>query len=205
MASRTIVDSVTPVDRPPAHVEALTAALAELSARHPGAVFARYLDRAPQIDPSAFIAPGAAIIGAVRLGPRTSVWFQCVLRGDVNRIEIGAGSNLQDGTVVHLGDDDPTIVGEDVVVGHRAVLHGCTIGDGTLVGIQSTVLDGATIGHGSIVGAGALVTAGADIPPRSLVLGAPAKVVRTLTAADEDFHRRLAAKYTRLAHNYRVG
>jgi carbonic anhydrase/acetyltransferase-like protein (isoleucine patch superfamily) len=205
LASRTVVDSVTPVDGPPARVEALETILADLRLRHPGAVFARYLDRVPEIDPSAFVAPGVAIVGAVRLGPRTSVWFGCVLRGDVNRIELGAGSNLQDGTVVHLGDDDPTIVGEDVVVGHRAVLHGCTVGDGTLVGIQSTVLDGAKIGHGSIVGAGALVTAGADIPPRSLVLGAPAKVVRTLTAADEDFHRRLAGKYTRLAHNYKVG
>ena len=144
-------------------------------------------------------------MGDVRLGNDVSIWYGCVLRGDVNRIEVGDRSNLQDGTVVHLGDQDPTIVGEEVVVGHRAVLHGCTVGSGTLVGIQSTILDGARIGEGSIIGSGALITAGTEIPPRSLVLGMPGKVVRTLTASDEAFHRQLAAKYVRLATNYRVG
>ena len=205
MVSRTVTDSVAEVDGPPADVDALHAALDALRDRHPGAVFSRYLDAVPQIDPTCFIAPGAAIVGDVRLGPKASVWFGCVLRGDVNRIEVGARSNLQDGTVVHLGDDDPTIVGDDVVVGHRAVVHGCTIGDGTLVGIAATILDGATIGHGSVIGAGAVVTAGTVVPPHSLVLGVPAKVVKTLDPSAEDFHRALAGKYTRLAHNYRVG
>lgn len=205
MASRTVVDSVRTVEGPPAHLEALQAELLALRERLPGVIVERYLDRVPRVAADAFVAPGAAIVGDVTLGPEVSVWFGCVLRGDVNRIEIGARSNLQDGTVVHLGDDDPTIVGEEVVVGHRAVIHGCTIGGGTLVGIQATILDGVRIGEGCVIGAGALIPAGREIPAHSLVLGAPGKVVRTLTAADEDFHRRLAGKYTRLAHNYRVG
>ncbi len=205
MASRTVVDSVAKVFEPPSNLDALESALDELRNRHRGAVFERYLHAVPEVAEDAYVAPTAALVGNVRLGPRTSVWYGCVLRGDVNRIEVGSGSNLQDGTVVHLGDDDPTILGEEVVVGHRAVIHGCTIGAGTLVGIQSTILDGASIGEGSIIGSAALVTAGTQIPPRSLVLGVPGKVVKTLTAADEAFHRQLAGKYVRLAHNYRRG
>jgi carbonic anhydrase/acetyltransferase-like protein (isoleucine patch superfamily) len=174
MVSRTIVDSVREVAGPPADLAAVEEALAALRAAHPGATIARYLDRVPLVDASAFVAPGAAIVGAVTLAASTSVWFGCVLRGDVNRIAIGERSNLQDATVVHVGDRDPTIVEEDVVVGHRAVLHGCTIGAGTLVGIGATLLDGVRVGAGSIIGAGALVIAGSEIPPRSLVLGAPA-------------------------------
>jgi len=123
----------------------------------------------------------------------------------VNRIQIGPRSNLQDGTVVHVGDRDAALIGADVVVGHRAVLHGCSIEDAVLVGIQATVLDGSVIGHGSVIGAGAVVTAGTIIPPHSLVLGVPAKVQRSLSESEEAFHRELAAKYTRLAHNYRHG
>ncbi|MEM7159830.1 MAG: gamma carbonic anhydrase family protein [Myxococcota bacterium] len=205
MASRTVVDSVAKVEGPPAQREALEQHLAALRERSPGAIIGRYLDRVPQIAEDAFVAAGAVVMGDVELRSKTSVWFGCVLRGDVNRIEIREGSNLQDGTVVHLGDEDGTFVGEDVVVGHRAVIHGCTIGGGTLVGIQATVLDGVTIGEGCIIGAGTLVPAGREIPPHSLVLGTPGKIVRTLSASDEDFHRRLAGKYTRLAHNYRVG
>lgn len=205
MASRTIVDSVQTVEGPPERLEALEAELRALRGRLPGVIVERYLERVPTVGQHVFVAPGAALVGDVTLGNHVSVWFGCVLRGDVNRIVIGERSNLQDGTVVHLGDDDPTIVGEEVVVGHRAVIHGCTIGGGTLVGIQATILDGVKIGEGCVIGAGALIPAGREIPPHSLVLGAPGKVVRTLTAADEEFHRRLAGKYTRLAHNYRVG
>ena len=169
------------------------------------AIVDRYLDRLPEIGADWFVAPGAALVGAVSLADEVSVWYGCVLRGDVNRITIGPRSNLQDGTVVHLGDLDPTEVGADVVVGHRAVLHGCTVGDGCLIGIQATLLDGAVIGRGSVVGAGALVTAGTVIPPRSLVLGAPGKVVKTLSDDAEAFHVALAAKYVRLQHNHRVG
>lgn len=205
MAIRTIADSVTSVSGPPENLAELNAALAELGAHFPGVIFRRYLGRVPRVAADVFLAPGAAIIGDVEIGPGASVWFGCVLRGDVNRIVVGARSNLQDGTVVHLGDDDATIIGEDVVVGHRAVVHGCTIEDGCLIGIQATVLDGARIGHGSVVGAGAVVTASAVIPPRSLVLGTPGKVVKQLDESAEDFHRRLAAKYTRLHHNHRLG
>lgn len=205
MASRTVVDSVERVEGPPENVEALEAALDALRQRHPDVVLRRYLAHIPTVDNSAYLAPTAALIGEVTIGPRASVWYGCVLRGDVNRIELGEDSNLQDGTVVHLGDNDPTIIGPEVVVGHRAVIHGCVIGGGTLVGIQSSILDGAVIGEGSIIGSGAVVTAGTQVPPRSLVLGIPGRVVRTLTAADEDFHRQLAGKYVRLSHNHREG
>jgi carbonic anhydrase/acetyltransferase-like protein (isoleucine patch superfamily) len=111
----------------------------------------------------------------------------------------------QDGSVVHVGDRDAAIIGADVVVGHRAVIHGCSIEDAVLVGIQATILDGSVIGHGSVIGAGAVVTAGTIIPPRSLVLGMPGKVQRALSEAEEALHRELAAKYARLAFNYRNG
>lgn len=205
MASRTIVDSVPTVEGPPERLDALEAELRALRERLPGAIVERYLDRVPRVGEPVFVAPGAVLVGDVTLHAHASIWFGCVLRGDVNRIIIGERSNLQDGTVVHLGDDDPTILGEEVVVGHRAVIHGCTIGGGTLVGIQATILDGVRIGEGCVIGAGTLIPAGREIPPHSLVLGTPGKIVRTLTAADEEFHRRLAGKYTRLAHNYRVG
>lgn len=205
MASRTNVDSVPRVAGPPANAEALEDELDGLRDRFPGAMFERYLDQIPSVGAFVHVAPGAAIVGDVRLYDDVSIWYGCVLRGDVNRIEIHERSNIQDGAVVHLGDADPTIVGEEVVVGHRAVLHGCRIRGGCLIGIQATILDGVEIGEGSVIGSACLVTAGTKIPPRSLVLGMPGKVVRTLTAADEEFHRKLAGKYMRLAHNYRVG
>jgi len=205
MASRTIAHSVAPVTGAPGNLEMLERALASLRRRFGGAVFERYLDRIPTVATGARVAATAALIGDVRLGEDASVWYGCVLRGDVNHIEIGARSNLQDGTVVHLGDRDPTIVGEDVVVGHRAVLHGCTIGARTLIGIQATILDGAVIGEGSVIGSCALVTAGTVIAPHSLVLGVPGKVRKTLDPSAGEFHRELAAKYTRLVHNYTHG
>ncbi len=193
------------VEGPPDDLLALRARLDALRAGHPGAVIERYLGSVPQIAPDVFIAPGASIVGDVVLAERVSIWFGCVLRGDVNRIEVRERSNLQDGTVVHLGDRDPTFVAEEVVIGHRAVIHGCTIGGGSLIGISACILDGAKIGEGCVIGAGSLVTAGAEIPARSLVLGVPGKVVRRLDAEAEAFHRALAGKYTRLAHNHRVG
>ena len=205
MASRTVTNSVARADGPPPHLKRLEAHLEGLRTRFPGAILLRYLDRVPQIAEDCFIAPGAAVVGDVWMGQESSVWFGCVLRGDVNRIEIGARSNLQDGTVVHLGDRDPTIIGPDVVVGHRAVLHGCRIGARTLVGIQATVLDGASVGEGSIIGAGAVVPAGRDIPPHSLVLGMPGRVVRTLDPSAAEMHAALAGKYCRLHHNHRLG
>lgn len=205
MAIRTVTDTVDLASGPPADLPALEAALQALRARFPGATFLRYRDTVPTVADDAFVAPGAVLVGDVRLAPQASVWPGCVLRADLARIEVGARSNVQDGTVIHLGDHDPTLIGEDVVVGHRVVLHGCTVQDACLVGIQATVLDGAHIGRGSVIGACALVPAARQIPPHSLVLGAPGQVVKTLDPATEDFHRALAAKYTRLAYNHRSG
>jgi len=130
-----------------------------------------------------FIAPGAAVIGDVILHELVSVWFCCVLRGDVDQIEIGAGSNIQDGTVIHADPGCPVHIGRDVTVGHNAMLHGCRIGDGTLVGINAVVLNRATVGRGCLIGANALVTEGMEVPDGSVVLGSPGKVVRQLDAA----------------------
>src|SRR5271163_813151 len=141
---------------------------------------ARFLFVQPQIDPTAYVAPQAVVIGDVRLAARSSVWPMSVLRGDINFIEIGEGSNIQDGSIVHLADDLPVRVGKLVTVGHRAILHACTVEDECLIGMGATILDGAVIGRGSIIGAHALVTKDTRIPPGSLVMGTPAKVVRPL-------------------------
>ena len=160
---------------------------------------------APQVAASAWVADSAQVMGNVEMAPQSSVWFGAVVRGDTDVIRIGRGSNVQDGSVIHLGDDHGTFIAEEVVIGHRAVVHGCRVGGGTLVGIQATILDDAVIGEGCVIGSCALVTAGTVIPPHSLVVGVPGRVIKTLTAEDEDFHRRLAGKYVRLAHNYRAG
>ena len=123
-----------------------------------------------------FIAPNAAVIGDVTLHENSSVWFSCVLRGDADRIEVGAGSNIQDGTVMHADPGFPMVVGQNVTVGHNAMLHGCTIGDGTLVGINAEVLNGAKVGKGCLIGDNALVPEGMEIPDGSMVLGSPAKI-----------------------------
>jgi carbonic anhydrase/acetyltransferase-like protein (isoleucine patch superfamily) len=173
-----------------------------LRRRFPRALIDRYLDLVPAVGAGVLVAPGAALVGDVRLADDVSIWWGAVLRGDLAPILVGARTNVQDGTVMHVADGTPCIVGEEVVVGHRAMLHACRIEDGCLIGMQATILDEAVIGQGSVVGAGALVTQGRIIPPRSLVLGAPARVVRQLTAEDEAFHRAVAAKYVRLKENY---
>lgn len=139
----------------------------------------------PNIGKNVFIAPTAVLIGDVRIGDYASIWYNTVLRADLNRIEIGAYSNIQDGVVIHLEKEQPCIVGKYVTVGHIAMLHGCIIEDDCLIGIQSTILTGAKIGKGSIIAAGALVPEGKIIPEKSLVMGIPGKIVRTLT--DEDY------------------
>ena len=128
-----------------------------------------------------FIAPNATVIGNVRLQPNSSVWFNTVIRGDNELIEVGAGSNVQDGCILHTDPGYPLTIGAGVTVGHRVMLHGCTIGDNSLIGIGSTILNGATIGKNCLVGAHALVTEGKSFPDGSLILGSPAKVVRELT------------------------
>jgi carbonic anhydrase/acetyltransferase-like protein (isoleucine patch superfamily) len=145
---------------------------------------ARFLFVRPQIDPTAYVAAQAVVMGDVRLAAHSSVWPTAVLRGDINYIEIGEGSNIQDGTIVHLAEDLPVIVGKLVTVGHRAILHACTVEDECLIGMGAIVLDEAVVGKGSIVGANALVTKGMRIPPGSLVMGTPAKVVRALSPGE---------------------
>jgi carbonic anhydrase/acetyltransferase-like protein (isoleucine patch superfamily) len=163
----------------------------------------RYLDARPSIHPTAFVAPGADIVGDVTLSEESSVWFQTVLRGDINRIVIGPRSNVQDGSVVHLADDYGVFVGELVTVGHKAILHACTVADEVLVGMGAIILDGAEIGARSIIGAGALITGGKKIPPGSLVLGSPAKVVRALSIDEQAGIKVWAEKYVALSRVYK--
>ena len=155
---------------------------------------------APEIHPTAWIAPDAQVIGRVRLGPRASVWFGAVLRGDIEWIEVGEGSNIQELSVLHTDRGFPLAVGPGCTIGHKAVLHGCTVGPNSLVGMSATVLNGATIGKESLVGAGALVTEGKAFEPRSLILGSPARAVRRL---DEEAVRRLRLSASNYAENAR--
>lgn len=141
-------------------------------------------EHAPEIDPSAFVADSSTLIGKVTLAAHASVWFGVTLRGDNERITIGENSNVQEGTVMHTDMGFPLDIGRDVTIGHQAMLHGCTIGDGSLIGIGAVILNGARIGKGCLVGAGALVTEGKTFPDHSLILGSPAKAVRTLTQED---------------------
>ena len=164
---------------------------------------ATYLDQSPRIDESAYIASGAVVIGAVSLARHSSVWHNAVLRGDINTIKVGEGSNIQDGTVVHLAADYGVNIGRYVTIGHAAMIHACDIGDECLVGMQATVLDGAVVGKQSIVGAGALVTKGTQIPEGSLVLGSPAKVVRPLRSEERSGLRAMAEKYVVVAREHK--
>jgi carbonic anhydrase/acetyltransferase-like protein (isoleucine patch superfamily) len=162
-----------------------------------------YGGAAPSIGDEVFLAPGSFVIGSVKLGSRVSIWFGSVLRGDIAAVEVGEGSNIQDNSVLHVGDDDPCIVGKNVIVGHRAMLHGCTIEDNCLIGMGAIILNKAVIGEESMVGAGALVTQGTIIPPRSLVLGSPAKVKRTLSDEEVEANKAYAPKYVRVAAGYK--
>jgi carbonic anhydrase/acetyltransferase-like protein (isoleucine patch superfamily) len=159
----------------------------------------RHLGRTPSIDRAAFVAANATIVGDVTLGSFSSVWYGCVLRGDINAIVIGDGTNVQDGTVVHLADDYGVRVGNHTTIGHSAIIHACEIGDECLIGMGATVLDGARIGDRCIVGANALVTQRFIAPPGSMILGAPAKVVRPLTAQEAAGLRGWAEKYVEVA------
>jgi carbonic anhydrase/acetyltransferase-like protein (isoleucine patch superfamily) len=159
-----------------------------------------YEGRSPRVHASAWIAPGATLVGDVEVGPDSSVWYGCVLRGDVHRIRVGARTNLQDGAVVHVtAERFAAEIGDDVTVGHRAVVHGCRVGDGALIGIAAVVLDGAEIGAGALVAAGALVTPGARVPPDTLVVGAPARPVRELTLAEREAQRARTLRYVETA------
>lgn len=159
-----------------------------------------YNGKVPKIAASAFIADGAVIIGDVEIGEQASVWYNCVLRADVGMIRVGARSNVQDGSVVHMTTDlSHAIIGEEVTIGHKAIIHGATVHDGALIGMGSILLDNAVIGTESLVGAGTLVSARSQIPPYSLVLGQPGKVVRQLGEQMRLEGRRGAADYVKLA------
>jgi carbonic anhydrase/acetyltransferase-like protein (isoleucine patch superfamily) len=155
----------------------------------------KFLRTQPKLGKGAYIATGAVVVGDVTLGDHASVWYNSVLRGDINRIVVGDYSNIQDNTVLHLADDYGCIIGEYVTVGHSAVVHACTVGNECLIGMGAIVLDGAEIGEQSIIGARALVTQGTKIPPGSMVLGSPAKVVRPLTAKERKGLKYWAKKY----------
>lgn len=161
-------------------------------------------ERSASINPTAFIAPTATVIGSVILEADASLWFNVVVRADNDLIRIGAGSNVQDGAVLHVDPGFPIAIGRDVTIGHQAIVHGCTIGAGSLVGMHAVILNGATIGAGCLIGAHALVTEGMEIPDGSLVLGAPARVVRTLDAAAQARLKESAVRYVENARRYRA-
>lgn len=159
----------------------------------------------PAIGATAFIAEGVKLVGDVTIGEEASVWFNAVLRGDLAPVVIGRGSNIQDGSIGHVNERQPLLVGEDVSVGHNAIIHGCRIGRGTLIGMGAIVLNGADIGEYALVGAGSLVTENKTIPPYTLAMGSPARVVRELTQADLDRMRRTSEGYILRGKEYRQG
>jgi carbonic anhydrase/acetyltransferase-like protein (isoleucine patch superfamily) len=157
----------------------------------------------PLVHPSVFIDDSAQVIGDVEIGEESSVWMQVVIRGDVHRIRIGRRSNVQDGTIVHvMKDTHPTTIGDDVTIGHAAIVHGCTIEDRCLIGMGATLLNGVHVGRESIIGAGALVVEGTVIPPRSLVLGSPARIKRTLSDPDVAEIQMFADRYVQYRLDY---
>ncbi len=160
---------------------------------------------APRVAASAWVADNAQVMGDVVIGENASVWFGTTVRGDTDTITIGAGSNIQDGSVLHADDGVPLVVGANVTVGHHVMLHGCTIGDGSLIGIGAIVLNGAKIGQHCLVGAGALVTEGKEFPDGSMILGSPARVVKNLSPEQIEGLRQSALHYQQNAERFRQG
>ena len=170
-----------------------------------------YGGKTPAVDPAAFVAPGCRLIGDIEIGPEASIWYNCVLRGDVNAIRIGARTNIQDGSVVHVdsprpGNEagHPTIIGEDVLIGHMAMVHGCILHDRAFVGLGSVVMDGCEIESDAMLAAGALLTQGKRIPAGQLWAGRPAKYIRDLTEADLAGMRMGVAHYVALARLHKA-
>lgn len=161
-----------------------------------------FLDESPIVHSSAFIAESADMIGAVTIGEEASIWYGAVLRADIQEIVIGPRSNVQDGSIIHLEREQGTHVGQYVTVGHKAILHACKIDDEVLVGMGSIIMDGSRVGARSIIGAGALVTMDTQIPPGSLVLGSPAKVVRMLSNDEQKSLKKWAENYVQLSRKY---
>ena len=169
------------------------------SPRTNGPLILPFNGKAPRIQSSAYVAPNAVIVGDVEIAEDASVFYGVVIRADVGSIRIGARSNIQDNSVIHTEEDSPTVIGEDVTVGHQALVHACTVGDGTLVGMQSSLLSRSTIGAGCIIGGGAVVLEGQEIPAGSLAAGLPAKVRRELSAEEREHLIAHAAGYVDLA------
>jgi len=163
-----------------------------------------YGGRTPRIADDVFLAPGAVVVGDVEIGPGASVWFHAVIRGDLAPVRIGARTNVQDGAVVHVDAGSPCYVGDDVTIGHRAIVHGCTVGDGVTIGMGATVMSKARVGHRAVVSAGALVVGGAEIPLGALALGVPAKVRQTLDLARQQASVATAGRYVGYAERYRL-
>jgi carbonic anhydrase/acetyltransferase-like protein (isoleucine patch superfamily) len=170
-----------------------------------GAIVLPYDGSWPEVAPDAFVADGVTLVGAVTLRPRSSVWFGAVVRADGAPIVVGEDTNVQDGCVLHSDPDYPVTVGDRVSLGHRAVVHGCTVEDDSLVGMGAVVLNGAVVGRGSLVAAGSVVLEGTVVPPGSLVAGVPAKVKREVSAAERERMRTGAASYVARAARYREG
>ena len=163
----------------------------------------RFRDVLPTVDPSAYVDESAQVIGDVHIGPESSVWMNVVIRGDVNAIRIGARTNVQDGTVVHVqSGTHPTTIGDEVTIGHGAIVHGCTVEDRCLIGMGAILLNGVRVGAESIVAAGSLLPENFQVPPRSLVMESPARVRRQLTDAEVDLIRGYAANYVRYRLDY---
>jgi carbonic anhydrase/acetyltransferase-like protein (isoleucine patch superfamily) len=159
----------------------------------------------PQVDATAFVAPNATLIGDLIVGARSSIWFNVVMRGDVNYIRVGERTNIQDGTIVHVATNDgPTLIGNDVLIGHAAIIHGCMLQDGCFVGMAATVMDDAVVESGAMVAAGALVTPGKRVKARQLWAGSPAKLMRELTDAEVANMKVQTARYADLADAYRA-
>ena len=162
-----------------------------------------YLDRNPALHATVFLADGARVVGDVEMGEQSSVWFNAVVRGDTSTVRVGTRTNIQDGAVVHTDTGKPVSIGDECTVGHNAVIHGCTIGHGCLIGMGAIVLSGAVVGDESLIAAGALVPEGKEFGSRSLLVGSPAKLIRTLTDDEADrLIRRGVQTYLRLAREY---
>jgi carbonic anhydrase/acetyltransferase-like protein (isoleucine patch superfamily) len=155
------------------------------------------------LDPTCFVAPNAIVIGSVSMGAESSIWYQCVLRGDVSTITIGERTNIQDGAIVHADPGFPTIIGNEVTVGHGAIVHGAVIEDGCLIGIRATLLNGCRIGAGSVVGAGALVPEGMIVPPNSVVMGMPGRIIKEVGEKLAERSKRGTAGYVRFAKGHK--
>ncbi len=163
-----------------------------------------YLEHSPKIHASAYIAPGAVVVGRVDLQENVSIWYNSVVRGDVDRVSIGRGTNIQDGCLLHQNEGIPLVIGEEVTVGHGAILHGCTIGDGCLIGMGAIILTGAKIGPEALIGAGSVVKEGQEIPPGVLAVGSPARVIRSLSDEERSGLRESARHYRMIAEQHRA-